>query len=145
MRPRSPSSSPIAWGCLWAGSASSRWTRSPRRADVRGSPDRAVAIAELARLAWAPPLGGLPGGLEPGLDATVYFDPPGPTFSGAVHLAVVEVDRETGRGGARRSGPPAARSEPRSSRNGKAGHRDRARGDPQTHPRGRRDAGPLRR
>jgi aerobic carbon-monoxide dehydrogenase large subunit len=25
------------------------------------------------------------------------FDPPGPTFSGAVHLAVVEVDRETGR------------------------------------------------
>jgi len=27
----------------------------------------------------------------------VYFDPPGPTFSGAVHVAVVEVDRETGR------------------------------------------------
>jgi carbon-monoxide dehydrogenase large subunit len=67
------------------------------RAHVRGFPDRAVAIAELARLAWAPPLGGLPGELEPGLDATVYFNPPGPTFSGAVHLAVVEVDRETGR------------------------------------------------
>ena len=66
-----------------------------RRAHVRGFPDRAVAIAELARLAWAPPLGGLPD--EPGLDATVYFNPPGPTFSGAVHLAVVEVDRETGR------------------------------------------------
>jgi carbon-monoxide dehydrogenase large subunit len=39
----------------------------------------------------------LPHGLAPGLDATVYFDPPGPTFSGAVHVAVVEVDRETGR------------------------------------------------
>ena len=66
-------------------------------AHVRGFPDRAVGIAEIARLAWAPPLGGLPGGLPPGLDATVYFNPPGPTFSGAVHLAVVEVDRETGR------------------------------------------------
>ena len=64
---------------------------------VRGFPDRAVATAEIARVAWAPPLGGLPGGLAPGLDATVYFNPPGPTFSGAVHLAVVEVDRETGR------------------------------------------------
>ena len=29
--------------------------------------------------------------------ATVHFDPPGPTFSGAVHVAVVEVDPETGR------------------------------------------------
>lgn len=66
-------------------------------AHVRGFPDRAVAVTELARLAWAPPIGGLPGGLSPGLDATVYFNPPGPTFSGAVHLAVVEVDRETGR------------------------------------------------
>ena len=27
----------------------------------------------------------------------MYFDPPGPTFSGAVHVAVVEIDRETGR------------------------------------------------
>jgi carbon-monoxide dehydrogenase large subunit len=26
----------------------------------------------------------------------VYFDPPGPTFPGAVHVAVVELDRETG-------------------------------------------------
>ena len=33
----------------------------------------------------------------PGLEAEARFDPPGPTFSGAVHLAVVEVDRETGR------------------------------------------------
>ncbi|HBH02648.1 MAG TPA: carbon monoxide dehydrogenase [Candidatus Rokubacteria bacterium] len=67
------------------------------RAHVRGVPDRAIGLAEIARLAWAPPLGGLPSGLPPGLEATVYFDPPGPTFSGAVHLALVEVDRETGR------------------------------------------------
>jgi carbon-monoxide dehydrogenase large subunit len=72
------------------------------RAWVRGLPDRAVAVAELARLAYAPPLGGLPDGVSPGLEATVYFDPPGPTFSGAVHVAVVEVDRETGRVALRR-------------------------------------------
>jgi carbon-monoxide dehydrogenase large subunit len=67
------------------------------RAHVRGVPDRAVPIAELARLAYAPPRGGLPPDVGPGLSATVSFDPPGPTFSGAVHVAVVEVDRDTGR------------------------------------------------
>jgi carbon-monoxide dehydrogenase large subunit len=34
---------------------------------------------------------------EPGLEATVHFDPPGPTFSGAVHVAMVEIDPDTGR------------------------------------------------
>jgi len=67
------------------------------RAFVRGLPDRAVALAEIARMAYSPPLDGLPAGLTPGLEATVYFDPPGPTFSGAVHVAVVEVDPITGR------------------------------------------------
>jgi len=72
------------------------------RASVRGFPDRAVTLAEVARLAYWLPRGGLPGGLEPGLEATVYFNPPGPTFSGAVHVAVVEVDPETGRVAIRR-------------------------------------------
>jgi carbon-monoxide dehydrogenase large subunit len=67
------------------------------RATVRGAPDHGVAIADLARLAYVPPVGGLPPGLAPGLEATIYFDPPGHTFSGAVHVAAVEVDRETGR------------------------------------------------
>jgi carbon-monoxide dehydrogenase large subunit len=66
------------------------------RAAVRGFPDRSIALAEIARLAYSPGLD-TPEGLGPGLEATVYFDPPGPTFSGAVHAAVVEVDRETGR------------------------------------------------
>ena len=43
------------------------------------------------------PPSGLPRDFEPGLEATVYFDPPGPTFSGAVHVAMVEVDPDTGR------------------------------------------------
>ncbi|MBI4269896.1 MAG: xanthine dehydrogenase family protein [Candidatus Rokubacteria bacterium] len=66
-------------------------------ARVRGVPDRAVALADVARAAYAPPPRGLPAGLDPGLAATVHFDPPGPTFSGGVHVAVVEVDPETGR------------------------------------------------
>jgi carbon-monoxide dehydrogenase large subunit len=67
------------------------------RAQVRGFPDRAVAVAELARLAYSLPLGGLPATIGPGLSETVFFDPPGPTFSGAVHVAAVEVDPDTGR------------------------------------------------
>jgi carbon-monoxide dehydrogenase large subunit len=67
------------------------------RASVRGAPDHGIGIPELARLAYFPPVGGLASGLAPGLEATVYFDPPGHTFSGAVHVAAVEVDRETGR------------------------------------------------
>src|SRR5439155_136421 len=74
-------------GCDARGGASVGARRSPR----------AVMLSEVTRLAYAPPPGGLPAGLSPGLEATVYFDPPGPTFSGAVHVAVVEVDRETGR------------------------------------------------
>jgi carbon-monoxide dehydrogenase large subunit len=51
---------------------------------VRGVPDRGVSLARVAEAA-------------PGLEASVQVDPPGPTFSGAVHVAVVEVDPETGR------------------------------------------------
>src|SRR5262249_10934400 len=36
------------------------------RIAVRGLPDRGVTVGEIARLAYAPPLGGLPGGFEPG-------------------------------------------------------------------------------
>jgi carbon-monoxide dehydrogenase large subunit len=64
---------------------------------VRGVPDRGVAVTEVARLAYSPPAGGLPGGLEPGLAAAHAFDLPGPAFSGAVHVAAVEVDAHTGR------------------------------------------------
>ena len=58
---------------------------------VRGVPDRGVTVAEVARRAHA--AAGGPARLQ----ATQRFDPPGPTFSGAVHVASVEVDPETGR------------------------------------------------
>jgi Molybdopterin-binding domain of aldehyde dehydrogenase/Double zinc ribbon len=35
-------------------------------------------------------------GMEPGLDATSFFEPPGCTFPFGTHIAVIEIDRETG-------------------------------------------------
>jgi carbon-monoxide dehydrogenase large subunit len=64
---------------------------------VRGVPERGLPVAELSRLAHSPPAGGLPGNLAPGLEATQVFDPPGAAFSGAVHVAAVELDVDTGR------------------------------------------------
>jgi carbon-monoxide dehydrogenase large subunit len=66
------------------------------RVGVRGVPDRSVTVADVARIAYTPPPGGLPAGVPPGLEATVYFDPGFATFSGAVHVAAVEIDRDTG-------------------------------------------------
>ena len=37
-----------------------------------------------------------PPDIEPGLEATHYFDPPPATFANGAHLAVVDVDLETG-------------------------------------------------
>jgi carbon-monoxide dehydrogenase large subunit len=56
--------------------------------------DRAIAIAELARAAYhqTPRFGGL----TPGLTESATYDPPG-TFSNACHIAIVEVDIETGK------------------------------------------------
>jgi carbon-monoxide dehydrogenase large subunit len=72
------------------------------RVAVRGMPDRGLAIADVARLAHFPPVGGLPDGRPPGLEATVSHDLPGPAFAGAVHVAAVEVDADTGRVAVRR-------------------------------------------
>jgi aerobic carbon-monoxide dehydrogenase large subunit len=64
---------------------------------VRGVPERGVTVAEVARRVHAPTDGGDAAGGPARLEATQPFDPPGPTFSGAVHVASVEVDPETGR------------------------------------------------
>src|SRR5947208_10429785 len=48
---------------------------------VRGAPARAVTIAEAADLAHRPSGGTLPPGVDPGLEATQYYDPPPATFS----------------------------------------------------------------
>jgi carbon-monoxide dehydrogenase large subunit len=64
------------------------------RAFVKGSPETAKTIQEIAAAAA---LGyDLPEGEEPFLDETAYYDPPNCTFPFGTHIAVVEVDAETG-------------------------------------------------
>ena len=61
---------------------------------VTGAPDRRLTLGQLAS-ACAPGQP-LPAGVEPGLEATHYFQAPRPTFASGVHVAVVSVERETG-------------------------------------------------
>jgi carbon-monoxide dehydrogenase large subunit len=64
---------------------------------MRGLPQRSVSFSELARAAvpgWASKL---PIGLEPGLEETFYFVPATVTWANAAHVAVIEVDGETGK------------------------------------------------
>jgi carbon-monoxide dehydrogenase large subunit len=64
------------------------------KAFVKGSPATAKTIQEIA---GAAALGyDLPDGEEPYLDDTYYYDPPGCTFPFGTHVAVVEVDADTG-------------------------------------------------
>ncbi|MEX2202645.1 MAG: molybdopterin cofactor-binding domain-containing protein [Actinomycetota bacterium] len=62
---------------------------------VKGAPDKARTIADLAVSAWH--AHNLPPGLEPNLEATAVWDPPNFTWPGGTHLCVVEVDTETGK------------------------------------------------
>ncbi|MDX6546543.1 MAG: aerobic carbon-monoxide dehydrogenase large subunit [Gaiellales bacterium] len=62
---------------------------------VKGSPDKAKPIGEIAFRAWQG--FDLPEGVDPGLDETVFHDPPNFTFPFGAHGCEVEVDRETGK------------------------------------------------
>ncbi len=62
---------------------------------VKGSPDKVKTLQEIA---FALDLGfDLPGDMEPYLDATAYHDTPNCTWPFGTHIAVVEVDAETGK------------------------------------------------
>jgi carbon-monoxide dehydrogenase large subunit len=62
---------------------------------VKGSPDKKHSIQEVAFRAWQ--AFGMPEGVSPGLDETVFFDPPNCTFPFGAHGCEVEVDKETGK------------------------------------------------
>lgn len=62
---------------------------------VKGSPDRAKTIQELAGAAWA--AASMPDGSEPVLEATTFHDPPNFTFPFGTHVCEVEIDPTTGR------------------------------------------------
>jgi carbon-monoxide dehydrogenase large subunit len=62
---------------------------------VRGSPDQGKTFAEaalMANLAW-----NMPPGVEPGLEATAFFDPTNFVYPFGTHICTLEVDEETGR------------------------------------------------
>src|SRR6058998_2977019 len=61
---------------------------------VRGVPDRVVTLGQIAAKAYG---AGLPSGIDNGLEATDFFSPPQLVYPFGAHVAVVEVDRETGR------------------------------------------------
>jgi carbon-monoxide dehydrogenase large subunit len=64
------------------------------RYHVRGAPDRAKTFQDVSLMAYL--AHNLPAGLEPGLEATTFYDPSNFVFPFGAHLAVVEVDPETG-------------------------------------------------
>jgi aerobic carbon-monoxide dehydrogenase large subunit len=62
---------------------------------VKGSPDKVKTIQEIA---FAIDLGfSLPDGMEPYLDETAYHDTPNCTFPFGTHIAIVEIDEQTGK------------------------------------------------
>jgi carbon-monoxide dehydrogenase large subunit len=61
---------------------------------VKGSPDKAKAWGEVALMAYL--AHNIPAGMEPGLEATSFYDPTNFTFPFGAHIAVVEVDADTG-------------------------------------------------
>ncbi len=62
---------------------------------VRGSPDKRMALAEVAGAAYIPE--DLPEGLEPGLSEGNFYDPENFVFPFGAHACIVDVDAETGK------------------------------------------------
>ena len=59
---------------------------------VKGAPERQKTMAEIAFAAYNK----VPPGLEPGLEATSYYDPPNMTYPFGAYVCAVEVDVDTG-------------------------------------------------
>ena len=56
--------------------------------------DKSMSVTDAALAAWT--AHNLPDGLEPGLEDTYVYDPPNFSWPGGCHIAVVEIDTETG-------------------------------------------------
>jgi carbon-monoxide dehydrogenase large subunit len=69
---------------------------SGERFQVRGSPDKAMTLAEVAGAAYIPPQE-LPTDIEPGLEETSFYDPENFVWPFGAHACIVEVDAETGK------------------------------------------------
>jgi aerobic carbon-monoxide dehydrogenase large subunit len=67
---------------------------SSGRFHVRGSPDRSKGLPDISLAAYL--AHSMPAGVEPGLEATSFFDPTNFTYPFGTHIAMVEVDADTG-------------------------------------------------
>ncbi|WP_247233506.1 xanthine dehydrogenase family protein molybdopterin-binding subunit [Telluribacter sp. SYSU D00476] len=67
--------------------AEGKWT-------VKGT-DKSISFGDVALTAYVPHV--YPQGLEPGLDFSSFYDPANFTYPFGCHIAIVEVDKETGR------------------------------------------------
>jgi carbon-monoxide dehydrogenase large subunit len=65
---------------------------------VKGSPDRAKTIQEIAFAAYS----NIPDGMEAGLEGVHYYDPPNMTFPFGTYAVVVDIDKGTGQTKVRR-------------------------------------------
>jgi aerobic carbon-monoxide dehydrogenase large subunit len=59
---------------------------------VKGAPEKRVTMKDLAWAAYNRP----PPGLEPGLEAVNYYDPPNMTFPFGAYICVMDIDVDTG-------------------------------------------------
>jgi carbon-monoxide dehydrogenase large subunit len=64
----------------------------PGKFSVKGAPQKAKTIQEIALAAYT----NHPEGMEAGLEATNYYDPPNLTFPFGSYICVVDIDRGTG-------------------------------------------------
>jgi len=64
----------------------------PGKFHVKGAPSKAKTIQEIAFAAYT----NLPPGLEAGLEAVHYYDPPNLTFPFGTYICVVDIDKGTG-------------------------------------------------
>jgi carbon-monoxide dehydrogenase large subunit len=64
----------------------------PGKFSVKGAPGKSKTIQEIAFAAYT----NFPQGLEPGLEAVHYYDPPNLTFPFGTYIAVVDIDKGTG-------------------------------------------------
>lgn len=59
---------------------------------VKGAPEKSKTIQDVAFAAYT----NFPQGMEPGFEATHYYDPPNLTFPNGAYICVVEIEKETG-------------------------------------------------
>jgi aerobic carbon-monoxide dehydrogenase large subunit len=62
---------------------------------VRRYSRKTLSLREVAEIAYK--ASDLPDGMEPGLSATSFYDPPSPSYAYGVHLPIVEVDLDSGK------------------------------------------------